>query len=181
MSADIIALIVAIVGVAGTLASALLTQLLSARAKHAELDDLRQQRLEERAEERRRVEYRDRRDSCAAVNMTARRFRQALKNFLFEGTHEKAHELEQARQEFTSRYGEAQMILPYTVLTEASAANGCLADAYGMVKAGRRPGEHRPEAAEMARIENFIDETVGSALRQLRHAMRVDLGVPDQA
>jgi hypothetical protein len=180
MSAGVLALIVAIVGVVGTLASSLLTQVLSLRAKGTELGEMRQQRLEERAEERRRAEYRDRRDSCVAVNMRARRFRQALKNYLFEGTDEKADELEQARQEYTSRYGEAQMILSDAVLKEASVANGCLADAYGIVKASRQPGEHRFGAAERAELENWLDETVGSALKQLRHAMRVDLGVADQ-
>jgi hypothetical protein len=121
----------------------------------------------------------DRRDSCVAVNMAARRFRQALKNCLFDGMNEKADELEQARQDFTSRYGEAQMILSDAVLKAASTANGCLAEAYGKVKATRRPGDRRLEAADRQKLENFLDQEVGSALKQLRHAMRVDLGVAD--
>ncbi|MCW2892611.1 MAG: hypothetical protein QOG28_6774 [Trebonia sp.] len=179
MSGNVLALIVAIVGVVGTLASALLTQLFSLRLKRVELDERQQRRAGEQAEERHRAEHMDRRDSCVAVNMAARRFRQALKNCLFDGMNEKADELEQARQDFTSRYGEAQMILSDAVLKAASTANGCLAEAYGKVKATRRPGDRRLEAADRQKLENFLDQEVGSALKQLRHAMRVDLGVAD--
>ena len=179
MSTAVLALIVAIVGVFGTLTSALITQLLSLRSRRIELDERRQQRHEERTEERRRTEHIDRRKSCIAMNMAARRFRQALKNSLFDEAQEKADELERARQEFTSRYGEAQMILSDTVLKAASAANGRLAEAYGKVKANR-PGDHRLSAADREKLENFLDLEVGSALRQLRHAMRVDLGVSEQ-
>ncbi|MGH3211077.1 MAG: hypothetical protein ACRDNO_25295 [Trebonia sp.] len=180
MSTNVLALIVAIVGVTGTLASALLTQLFSLRLKRVELDERQQQHLEQQGEERRRAEYINRRNSCIAVNMAGRHFRQALKNCLFDGTDEKADELEQARQDFTSRYGEAQMILSDAVLRAASTANGCLADAYGKVKASRRPGDHRLGAADREQLEKFLDQEVGPALKLLRHAMRIDLGVADQ-
>jgi hypothetical protein len=180
MSAGVLALIVAIVGVAGTLASALLTQALSLRAKRMEVDEQRRQRLEERDEERQRTEFKDRRDSCIALNMAARRFRQALKNCLFEGVDERGGELEKARQEFTGRYGEAQMILPDTVLNIASAASGRLAEVYGKVKAGQQPGAPRLGASEREKLENFLDHEVRSVLRELRQAMRRDLGVAEQ-
>ena len=179
MTAGMLALVVAIVGVVGTLASTLLTQMLSLRSKRLEADDQQQQRLEERVEERRRTEYRDRRDCCIAMNMAGRRFRQALKNCLFEGG-EKAGELEQARQEFTSRYGEAQMILSDAVLKAASAANGSLAEAYGKVKSSQQPGGRPLGVSEREKLENFLDKEVGSSLRHLRHTMRRDLGVVDQ-
>jgi hypothetical protein len=179
MSAEVFALIVAVVGVAGTLASALLTQTLSLRAKRTELDEQRRQRFEERDETRRRTEFKDRRDSCVALNMAARRFRQALKNCVFEGIEEKGSELEEARQEFTSRYGEAQMILSDAILNLASAANGQLAQAYGKVKAGRQPGATQLAASEQQELVKFLDHEVQSALRELRGAMRRDLGVAD--
>jgi hypothetical protein len=151
--------------------------MLSLHSKRVELDERREQRLEERTEGQRRAEYTDRRDSCIAVNMAARRFRQALKNCLFDDTGEKADELEQARQEFTSRYGEAQMILSDAVLKAASAAAGRLAEAYGKVKASRRQGDPPLGDADREKLENFLDQEVGSTLRQLRHALRLDLGV----
>jgi hypothetical protein len=180
MSAEILALIVAIVGVTGTLASALLTQALSLRAKRLEINEHRQQRLEERDEERWRTQFKDRRDSCIALNTAARRLFRALKNCLFEGVDERGGELEQARHEFTSRYGEAQMILPDTVLDVASTASGRLAEAYGKVKASQQLGGPQLGISEREKLENFLDLEVGSVLLQLRQSMRKDLGITDQ-
>jgi hypothetical protein len=140
MSTEVLALVVAIVGVLGTLASALLTQTLSLRAKRLEIDDQRRQRLEQRDEERQRTEFKDRRDSCIALNTEGRRFRQALKNCLFEGVDQRGAELEEARQAYTSRYGEAQMILSDAVLKVAKVATGRLAETYGKVKGSQQPG-----------------------------------------
>jgi hypothetical protein len=53
-----------------------------------------------RDEERQRTEFKDRRDSCIALNMEGRRFRQALKNCLFEGVDKRGVELDEARQAF---------------------------------------------------------------------------------
>lgn len=180
MSTEVLALVIAIVGVLGTLASALLTQTLSIRSKRLELGEQHRQRTEEREEERRRTEFKDRRDSCIALNMAARHFRQALKNCLFEGVDKRGVELEEARQAFTSRYGEAQMILSDTVLNVASTASGRLAEAYGKVKASQQPGASPLEASEREELEKFLDHEVGSVLRQLRRTMRRDLGVTGQ-
>jgi Flp pilus assembly protein TadB len=180
MSTEVLALVVAIVGVLGTLASALLTQTLSLRSKRLEIDEQRQLRIEERDEEQKRTEFKDRRDSCIALNMAARNFRQALKNCLFEGVDKRGVELEEARQAFTSRYGEAQMILSDTVLKVASTASGRLAEAYGKVKASQQPGVPPLGASEREKVENFLDHEVGPVLRQLRQVMRSDLGVTDQ-
>ena len=183
MSTGVLALVVAIVGVVGTLASALLTQAFSLRAKRLEIDEQRRQRLEQRDEERQRTEFKDRRDSCIALNMEGRRFRQALKNCLFEGVDKRGAELEEARQAFTSRYGEAQMILSDTVLKVAKYATGRLAEAYGKVKGIQQPGSPPIGPSDREKLERFLDREVASALRQLRHAMRRDLGVgdPDEA
>ncbi len=177
MSTDVIALVVAVVGVVGTLASSVLSQLLALRARRQENEAQRQQRLDERDEERRRTAFKDRRDICIALNTSARDFRQALKNCLFEGIDEKGAELEQARQAFTRRYGEAQMILSEAVLKSASSASGYLADGYGMVKkAMARP----MDPAEREKLESYLNRRVGRALRDLREVMRLDLGVDDR-
>ena len=176
MSADILTLAVAIVGVLGTLASALLTQTLSLRAKRLEIDEQRRQRLEEREEARRRTSFTDRRESCIALNMEARRFRQALKNCLFEGVDKRGDELEETRQAFTRRYGEAQMVLPDAVLEAAGAANGRLAEGYGKVKAVQQPGSPPIGTSDREKLEDFLNQEVGAELRRLRQAMRRDLG-----
>jgi hypothetical protein len=179
MSAEVLALVIAIVGVLGTLASALLTQTLSLRAKRLEIDEQRRQRLEQRNEERQRRDFKDRRDSCTALNMEGRRFRQALKNYLFEGEEKRGAELDAARQAFTNRYGEAQMILSDTVLKFAGVASGRLAEAYGKVKATQQSGSVQIWPSDRERLESFLNREVASSLRQLRYAMRRDLGVAD--
>ena len=178
MSTQVLALVVAIAGVLGTLASALLSQTLSLRAKRLEIDEQRQQRLEQRDEERRRTEFKDRRDSCIALNMAARSFRVALKNCLFEGA-DRGAELEVARQEFTSRYGEAQMILSDAVLKVAGVASGRLADWYGKVKAIQQPESPPIGQSDREKLEAVLDREIRLVLLQLRLAMRRDLGVAD--
>ncbi len=107
MNASLTALLVAIVGVLGTLTATVLTQRYSMRAKQQEIEaQLRQaemqlrQRSAELAEERWRVALKDRRDCCIALNTAARSFRRAIKNCLFEGLDKTGADLEQARQVF---------------------------------------------------------------------------------
>lgn len=179
MSTEVLALVIAIVGVLGTLASALLTQALSMRAKRLEIDEQRRQRLEQRDDERRRTEFKDRRDSCIALNMEGDRLRQALKNYLFEGEENRGAELEEARQAFTSRYAEAQMILSDTVLKAAGLATARLAEAYGKLKATQQPGSAQVTLSHRETLVSFLDQEVAPALRQLRDAMRRELGVAE--
>ena len=103
MSGNVTALLVAIAGVLGTLRSPILTQRLNLRAKQQKIDALKEQRIEERVEERRRTAFKESRDCCIALNTAARSFRQSLKNCLFEGYDEDRTELEQARRVFTGR------------------------------------------------------------------------------
>jgi hypothetical protein len=177
VSTDVIALVVAVVGVGGTLTSSVLSQQLAMRARKQENEAQRQQRLDERDEERLRTAFKDRRDICIALNTSARDFRQALKNCLFEGLDEKGAELEQARQAFTRRYGEAQMILSETVLKSASTASGYLADAYGVLK---KATAGPIDKDEREKLESYLDHAVRRALRDLREVMRLDLGVTDR-
>jgi hypothetical protein len=111
--------------------------------------------------------------------MAGRHFRQALKNCLFEGTDKRGAELEEARKEFTSRYGEAQMILPDKVLKAAKIATGRLAGAYGKVRAVQQSGSPPIGGSDREKLERFLDREVASALRSLREDMRRDLGVAD--
>jgi hypothetical protein len=180
VSTDYLALIIAVVGVLGTLTSALVTQTLSLRSKRLEIDEQRRLRMEQHDEEQERTEFKDRRDSCIALNMEARRYRQALKNCLFEGVDKRGAELEEARLAFTSRYGEAQMILSDMILKVASHASWRLAEAYGQIKGSQPPGSPPIGPLDREKIERYLDREVTSALRQLRDVMRRDLGVADR-
>ena len=173
------ALLVAVAGVLGTLTSPLLTQRLTLRAKQQEIDALKQQRSEERTEEQRRTAFKDGRDSCIALNTAARGFRQALKNCLFEGYDLERTELEQARRLFTSRYGEAQIILSDIVVEAATPVWDKLAVAYGRVRAIGTQLALPEKQAERDRVMSYLDEDVDNAIHELRRTMRSDLGITE--
>src|SRR5262245_41193321 len=134
MSASVTALVVAVVGVLGTLTASALTQRFSMQAKQREIEAQQRQRSEEHAEEHRRAAFTDRRACSIALNTAAQGFRRASKNCLFEGLDKMGDELEHARQAFADRYSEAQIILPDDVVRAAAPVYALLATAYGMVK-----------------------------------------------
>lgn len=179
MSINLTALLVAVAGVLGTLTSPILTQRLTLRAKQQEIDALKQQRLEERTEERRRTAFKEGRDCCIALNTTARGFRQALKNCLFEGYDVDRTELEQARRLFTSRYGEAQIILSDAVMDAAKSVWDTLATAYGRVRAIGTQLALPERQTERERLMSYLDEEVDNAIHELRRIMRSDLGITE--
>ena len=73
MSNSVLTLIVAIVGVFGTLAAAVLSQVLTMRSQR-----------DQRHEEWWRTTLKDRRDTCVALSAEVRRFQQVLRSCLFE-------------------------------------------------------------------------------------------------
>lgn len=166
-----VALAVAIVGVAGTLTAAVLSQLFVMRMKQQDINEQRHQRGEERKEERWRTVFTDRRDVCVALNTEFRLFEQALRHCLSEGLDGKSAGLEPAWRTVTSRYSEAQIILPDAVSTAAG-------DAYGELKAAYdRLGAMEP--AEREKLKSRLDDRVMGNIRRLRRAMREDLGISD--
>lgn len=167
-----VALAVAIVGVVGTLTAAVLTQQLAMRAQ-------RDERREERKEERWRSVFNDRRDSCVALNAEARRFEQALQSCLSEGRDKNSAVLEQAWQALTTRYAEAQIILPQTVVDAAGHAYGELRYAHHLIVTASPEGLSAMEPAEREKLKHRLDEKVMKAIRDLRAAMRDDLGISD--
>jgi|SRR5215831_6070502 len=159
MSNSVVALVIAIVGVVGTLTAAVLTQLFAMRAQR---DQCR--------EESWRTTLKERRDSCVALSVEARRFQQTLSSYLFEGRDSKSTELEQAWQAFISCYTEARIILPQNVAKAASEAFSKLRHAYEKVKISAPPDE-RDE------LQHSIDDgEVMHAIRKLREASRKALG-----
>src|SRR5215472_5586990 len=75
-------LVVAVLGVAGTLSSPLLSQRIAARAKEQEFDLQRRQRQEEREAGRQQAEFEERRSMYARLNTAARRYQQALRAYV---------------------------------------------------------------------------------------------------
>jgi len=176
VSANVVTLLAAIVAVVGTLTSPVLTQHYATRARQQELEAGKEQRLEERVEALQRTSLLDRRQNYTALHTAAWEFRRALKNRLFEDSD--PDELESARQVFLASYRNSQMICTDPVLEAAVPAYDELTDAYGKVKRlalVASKGDARPD--ERQDIQRVLNTGVEHAIREMRRAMRVDLGV----
>ncbi|MFJ3979615.1 hypothetical protein [Streptomyces sp. NPDC090021] len=165
---------VAVVGVVGTLGAALLTQRGAERAKRREIEILRgHQEIRDRLTLRR---------SCYAdLNRDARQFTTALNRHLHvlrERPVEDADRevLDEAKNAQRDRYSEAQMIAPDAVLGPASAVNHALSRVYGQVKRLERGA---PEEGETMAAVSAAQQEIWGLLREMRAAMRADLGVSD--
>ncbi|MFE1415125.1 hypothetical protein ACFW6F_30660 [Streptomyces sp. NPDC058746] len=169
---EIGSVVIAVVGVAGTLGGAILTQRGSERVKRREIELLR-------GHEQVREQLVLRRTCYMELNRDARQLTTALNKHLHimrERTVEDADRvaLDEARDAQRDRYSEAQMIAPDSVLTPASEANHALTRLYGQVKRLER-GE--PEPGETMESAARAQQEVWEHLRAMRHAMREDLGV----
>jgi hypothetical protein len=186
MNANLTTVLVAILGVAGTLTSPLLGQRIAARAKQQEFELQRQQRLEERAEAQRRRAFEERRSMYAGLNTAARQYTQELRAYLRmiaanAITDEGRTDLSKARQTFRDLYSDAQMILPDKVLDAAASVSEGLGQAYGMVKRleigkpSTNPVEGPAETIDIA--QEYCRVTLYDLIIELRQLMREDLGV----
>ncbi|TNM32162.1 hypothetical protein [Streptomyces sedi] len=171
---------VAIVGVLGTLLSALLTQRAAARATRVELAHAERERARER-EERERADARElRRASYVALNQLARAHHRALGTW-YEArspgarTGVEAEErapreaAEKARDELNAAYAEAQLAVSDEVLTAVSRLVLPLFRIQEALEKRSSPGEGED-----------IAELMGLASRRLyeaRQVMRRDLGI----
>ncbi|MEU8778980.1 hypothetical protein [Streptomyces sp. NPDC048606] len=171
---EIGAMIIAIAGVAGTLGGALLTQRGGERAKRREIELVR-------GHEETRAYLTLRRTCYADLNRDARQFTTALNRHLHV-LRERAIEdadreaLDQAKDAQRDRFSEAQMIAPDAVLGPASAVNRALSEVYGQVKRLERGA---PEAGETPATVSEAQRELWALLREMRSAMRADLGVSD--
>lgn len=203
MAQSWLALLVALVGVVGTLSAALVTQVRADRVKRLEIDTLRGQHAEDRAHaeriraleladaheqraEARRAEARARLRACyVAFNAAARQYQTAQVNVVHAlradtdvtgvtGVNEYVVEaLEEARTAFRASYAEAQMQLPGPVLEAASAVSRRLNDHYGVLKKSLAETPRAPAPPE-------CEQRVQSAwvvLTELRRTMRRDLRI----
>ncbi|MEV7280549.1 hypothetical protein [Streptomyces sp. NPDC093111] len=169
---DIGVVTAALVGVVGTLMSALLTQRAADRSRRRE-----QQRVEELWE--RRAEEAELWSCYVALNASGRHYLAALTDQLYAlGDELEAprarQRLADARDQHREVYAEAQMRLPERVLDHAAGVSRGLGGVYGMVRrldgGLPRPGDS-PAAAQEAIA------ALWSRLRDMRREMRADLGV----
>ncbi|MEX0173768.1 hypothetical protein [Streptomyces sp. LMG1-1-1.1] len=194
MGASWTALLIAVVGVAGTLGAALLTQNRADRTKRMELQAATEQRREERghAEELLRVEHArqaqreslERRRACyIALNTATRQYLTSMNSHLHalrrrgEDAVESLERLEAGRLAYRDIYAEAQMIVPDSVARASSSVKRRLNSAYSDIREyGTDPAAH---AEEIAVMEARLHEEVWPYLGAMKRAMRADLGVDD--
>ncbi|GAA2115616.1 hypothetical protein GCM10009759_60660 [Kitasatospora saccharophila] len=183
-AAALAAVIAAVVGVLGTLASALLTQRRSDAARREERELAERSRRADREEARNTAARTELRACYVALNTAARQYLTALNDHAHALRREQPSSIaetaavEAARTEYRQRYAEAQMTVPDAVLAEISRANRRLGALYGAL-ARNAHGTARP-GDDLASCFAAVD-AAWDGLAVLRHAMRADLGITEAA
>ncbi|MDA2811701.1 hypothetical protein O4J56_13755 [Nocardiopsis sp. RSe5-2] len=179
MTESSIAIIVAVLGIAGTLGSAVFTQLLASRARQAEIDREERARAAEHARVQADEALATRRACYIAFNAAARRFHAQVRHCTHalrgqERPDDPWAALDETRTAFANDYAELQLTAPDRVLTAAHGVNSRLNWLYGMVRRLNDGRGHEEESVDRAQREL---EALWGDLDVLRSLMRLDLGV----
>ncbi|CAM5508429.1 hypothetical protein SRIMR7_40560 [Streptomyces rimosus subsp. rimosus] len=184
LNSSISQVVIAILGIGGTLAAAVITQRGADRARTRELEHTRQLQREEREYAAHEAQMEQRRTCYAALSAGTRDLANVMAKVLHalekgELTEELRSDLDRARRDHRLRHAEAQMILPDGVARAASTANRYLGDLYGLLMRPHGNTARDGESLEAAR--EGLDK-LWDPLWAMRHVMRVDLGItaPDQ-
>ncbi|WP_344534358.1 hypothetical protein [Streptomyces albiaxialis] len=174
-------IVIAVLGIGGTLAAAVITQRGADRARVRELEHARQLQRDEREHATRQARLEARRTCCAALSAGTR----DLANVMTQVLHalerdamsdELRAELDRARRDHRLRHAEAQMVLPDPVADAASTANRHLGALYGLLM--RLDAGTAEQGEDPAAVRRRFDE-LWDALWTMRRVMRADLGVTD--
>lgn len=183
MSSAIFSLIIAVVGVSGTLASAVLTQRSSLRARREELAHTERVRRAEQedADEKRRTERL--RDCYVRLNANDRNYRDALLAYAYAlkagspGEAESA-EVATARRAQRDARAEAQMVVSDQVLDAEGEVNRQLTRAYSSLKQIEREDDAGVRANQLDEAIERLDRII-SMMSRVRVLMRRELGITD--
>lgn len=190
MGAGWTALLVAVVGVVGTLGASLLTQSRADRTKRMEMEAAAEQRREERdhakalfeadrARNRAEESIALRRACYITLNTAARQYLTAQVDFMHAwrngtGIEAALEELEARRTTLRESYAEAQMIVPLQVMAGAGAASRRLNAGYGRLKQITASTPYNQE--DLNTFEAGVEQS-WALLSEMRQQMRFDLGV----
>lgn len=182
MSSTVVPLVIAFLGIVGTLASGLMTQRLAEKVKSKELDHSEQQRAEERQYETKRATVEALRTCYVILNTASLDYHSELNHFwhaLRDGrvTDVLRSRLDDARREHRARYSEAQMWVPDDVLATVDRVHRGLNWMYGVFK---RLDSGFPPHLEGESLEEVHIEIVAfwDQLSEMRQIMRRSIGVP---
>jgi hypothetical protein len=176
---NVVALIVAVVGVLGTLTSPVITQRLSARAREEELAAQRLDARDAREHSREVLVLAEKKATYIAFNAATRHYRVELMGYLHavaERTPDETdrRELHDARRSYSMAVAEMQIMATDSVLAAMGQITTRLTSAYDAVKRLER-GEPKPGwSFEETRVRLV---SLWDHWEPLRLAMRTDLGV----
>jgi hypothetical protein len=184
MSSAVISLVIAVVGVCGTLASAIFTQQLSQRARLRELEHTERLRLSEQetAEKQRKT---DQLRSCyVQLNANDRNYRDAMLAYAYalkagSPGEAEAGDVATARRAQRDARAEAQMIVSEEVLDTEGRVNARLTMAYRRLQQIQRESDASVREALLEEVIKLLDGII-SLLSRARVTMRMDLGVIDE-
>lgn len=174
------ALVVAVVGVIGTLTSGLMAHRSALHSKSVELDHAERQRRDEQLAIERREALSERRASYALLNQHLRQFHSLLsKHYLAlaarHATAQQGQDREGSRRLLRDVYAEAQMVISDDVLVIAGNLVHQLHRIHFLL------GQHEQEIATDEPMEDIRErlERASEGLYEVRQTMRRDLGISE--
>lgn len=182
MNAGITALIIAIVGVIGTLVAPIVSQRLSAHARREEFDIQRSHRQDEYVREQQEKVLANKRSCYVTMISAARRYRLELMSYLHavnQGSvdNNARDRLEEARLVFNTSLAETQLTGTASVIEALEPIRKGMSVSYADIK--NIEEQHAPESnSSFNEIRVFLLK-LWDEWPQLYTAMREDLGVKD--
>jgi len=180
MSSSTSALIIAVVGVLGTLASGVLAHRSAIRSKSMELDHAERQRREEQAVASQQEVVNERKASYTALNQHLRQFHQALWRYCLtleagQTDPQRSQDCDEPRRELRDTYAEAQMVVPDDVLTVGGDLVHQLNRIHTLLT------QHEQQATVDEPLEDVKQrlERASESLYEVRQTMRRDLGITE--
>jgi hypothetical protein len=178
MSMDVTNVLVAIVGIAGTLGATVFTQLAATREKR--LDAANQREI--RAEARRESVHAAKQAIYVELNDAARAYRTVGHDYLVDKIRGREpgdlKPIEIDRGRYRTVYSRAQMVLPDPALQVASVVNECLGYSYRALHDIATSPSPSIAAEDLHR---WYDGALSDAVKLLRQVLREDLGVAERS
>ncbi|AGK76250.1 hypothetical protein SFUL_1278 [Streptomyces microflavus DSM 40593] len=176
MNTGTVALLVAVVGVAGTLLAPVTTAWVSSRSRRQEFELQQRSELTKRHMDDEQANLERLRDTYVALNSGARRYRFRMMEDLYAIRSGTAPDpaTEVARVEFQDTYAKAQMLVPDDVLRRCQAVRVALADARKLLIP--LAGDAGDDQQKWQEAHTFLME-MWEAILAMQRAMRQDLGI----
>jgi hypothetical protein len=178
VSAAVISLLVALVGVSGTLSATFVSQRAALKSKQLESADRSRERAEERAEAERRSMLEEKRVVYVELNASAHQLWIVAHDCIVDrnrGHDVDVAELDSARTKFLELRARGQMILPDRGLKVVDEIYNSFGPAYRVAR--RRWVEVNEDAEAYEKFYSWVRGSLREAVTLLQDVLRDDLGV----